>query len=83
MTESVLTALITGGLALAGVIVTNLAAAERTRESIRTAQAVTDTKLETLTAEVRRHNSFAEKIPRLEQQMREIERRVGALECKD
>ncbi len=80
MTESVLTALVTGGLSLLGVIVTNLAAAERTRESIRTAQAVTDTKLETLTAEVRRHNSFAEKIPRLEAQMREIERRIGALE---
>ncbi len=80
MTESVLTALVTGGLSLLGVIVTNLAAAERTRESIRTAQAVTDTKLETLTSEVRRHNSFAEKIPRLEAQMREIERRIGALE---
>ena len=83
MTESVLTALVTGGLSLLGVIVTNLAAAERTRESIRTAQAVTDTKLETLTAEVRRHNSFAEKIPRLEAQMRELERRVGAIERID
>ncbi len=83
MTESVLTALVTGGLSLLGVIVTNLAAAERTRESIRTAQAVTDTKLETLTSEVRRHNSFAEKIPRHEAQMREIERRIGALERID
>ena len=62
MTE-ILTALITGGLALIGVVVSNLAAARKTDANIRTAQAVTDTKLEELTREVREHNNFARRVP--------------------
>ena len=53
MTEAVTVALITGGLSLLGVLISNRSATRHTEESIRTAQAVTDTKLESLTAEVR------------------------------
>ena len=59
MTEAVTVALITGGLSLLGVLISNRSATRHTEESIRTAQAVTDTKLESLTAEVREHNHFA------------------------
>ena len=83
MSESIVVALITSGLGLAAVIVTNIAGNKDMTAKMEKAQAVTDTKLETLTSEVRRHNSFAEKIPRLEAQMREIERRIGALERID
>ena len=50
--QDILAAVITGGLALVGVILSNAAAYRRTEQSIRTAQAVTDTKLEELTREV-------------------------------
>ncbi len=79
MTE-ILTALITGGLALIGVVVSNLAAARKTDANIRTAQAVTDTKLEELTREVREHNNFARRVPVLEEQMRAANHRINDLE---
>lgn len=37
------------------------------------AQAVTDTKLQALTDEVRKHNNFAEKIPVIEEKIRVLE----------
>ena len=46
MAEAVLAALITGGLSLAGVILSNLLAARKTEAAMRINQAVTDTKLE-------------------------------------
>ena len=76
----ILTALITGGLALIGVVVSNLAAARKTDANIRTAQAVTDTKLEELTREVREHNNFARRVPVLEEQMRAANHRINDLE---
>ena len=51
--ESIIVALITGVLSLVGVVITNTAAARRTENKITTAQAVTDTKLDELTREVR------------------------------
>lgn len=79
MTE-IITAMITGGLALLGVVLSNTAAARRTDEQIRTSQAVTDTKLEELTREVREHNGFAKRIPVLEEQMRVANHRIQDLE---
>ena len=56
MTEAILVALITGGLSLAGVIVTCMATARKTERTAAIAQAVTDAKIEELTREVRLHN---------------------------
>ena len=80
MSEAVLVAIITGGLSLAGVIVSNMAAARRTEAKIVTAQAVTDTKLETLTREVREHNGFARRMPVVEEQIKVINHRLEDLE---
>ena len=55
--ESIIVALITGVLSLVGVVITNTAAARRTENKITTAQAVTDTKLDELTREVREHTA--------------------------
>ena len=55
-------AIITGGLAFFGVLLTNRNAATRMEHSIRMAQSVTDTKLEELTREVREHNNFAKRM---------------------
>ena len=69
MSEAILSAAITGGLSLAGVIVTCLATARKSENTLRLSQAVTDTKIEELTREVREHNNFARRVPLLEAQV--------------
>lgn len=81
--ESIIVAVITGGLALIGVVISNIFAANRTQTQISTAQAVTDTKLEELTREVRMHNNFAQRIPVIEEQMKVVNHRVEDLEKAD
>ena len=80
MSEAVISALITGGLALAGVIISNLMAARKTEAAIKVNQAVTDTKLEELTREVRAHNNFARRMPVVEEQIKVINHRIADLE---
>lgn len=80
MSEAIIVALITGGLSLVGVVITNLAAARKNEAAIRTAQAVTDTKLEELTREVREHNHFARRMPVVEEQIKVINHRLADLE---
>ena len=80
MSEAILVAIITGGLSLAGVVVTCLATARKTEKATAVAQAVTDTKIDALTREVRLHNGFAEKIPVMQEQIKVINHRVGDLE---
>lgn len=67
--EAVIAAGITGAVTLAGVLIAN-----------SKAQAVTDTKIEELTREVREHNNFARRMPVVEEQIRGIQRRLGSLE---
>lgn len=69
MSESIIVALISGGLTLIGVLVAN-----------SKSQAVTDTKLEELTREVREHNGFAKRIPVVEEQIKVINHRIDDLE---
>ena len=83
MNEAVLAAIITGVLSLVGVILSNLLAARKNEAAIRTAQAVTDTKLEELTREVREHNHFARRMPVVEEQIKMLSHRVGDLEHRD
>lgn len=69
MMEAVITALITGGLTLLGVLVSN-----------SKNQAVMDTKLDELTSEVREHNNFAKRMPVVEEQIKVINHRLKDLE---
>ncbi len=69
MTETIICALITGGLTLMGVLIAN-----------GKQQAVTDTKLDELTREVREHNSFAQRVPVIEEQIKVINHRIQDLE---
>lgn len=80
MSEAVITALITGGLSLIGVVITVLATSKKQEKNAAVAQAVMDTKLEELTREVREHNNFATRMPTLEQKIKDLDRRVGNLE---
>ena len=80
MSEAIVVALISGGLSLAGVVVTNLVTARKTASGIQTSQAVTDTKIEELTREVREHNKFARRMPVVEEQIKVINHRLTDLE---
>ena len=80
MAEAIITAIITGGLSLVGVIISNLSTSKKSEHMIRTAQAVTDTKLEELTREVREHNHFALRMPVVEEQIKVINHRINDLE---
>ena len=70
MSEAIAVALITGGVSLLGVIATCLATARKNENILKVSQAVTDTKIEELTREVRAHNNFAQRMPVVEEQIR-------------
>lgn len=80
MSEAILVAIITGGLSFAGVAITNLASSRKTAANIQTSQAVTDTKIDELTREVREHNGFARRMPVVEEQIKVINHRLTDLE---
>lgn len=67
--ESIITAIITGGVTLLGVLIAN-----------GKSQAVTETKLDELTREVREHNNFARRMPVVEEQIKVINHRIEDLE---
>ena len=67
--ETILSAVIAGAVTLIGVLIAN-----------SRGQAVTDTKLEELTREVREHNNFARRVPILEEQMKVANHRIADLE---
>lgn len=69
MSETIVTALITGGLTLLGVLVSN-----------SRSQGITETKIEELTREVREHNNFAKRMPVVEEQIKVINHRIDDLE---
>lgn len=78
--EAIISALISGGLALIGVILSNRANAQKMAAKLEKAQAVTDTKIEELTREVREHNNFARRVPVLEEQIKVVNHRINDLE---
>lgn len=80
MTDTIIVALITGGLSLLGVIITSNKTTRDVQAKLDKQQAVTDTKLEELTREVREHNGFAQKIPVMQEQIRVINHRIDDLE---
>lgn len=67
--ENIIVALITGGITLFGVLIAN-----------GKAQAVTETKIEELTREVREHNDFAHRVSVIEEQMKVANHRIDDLE---
>ena len=79
MGEAIIVALISGGLSLAGVVITCLATAKKTEKATAVAQAVTDTKIEELTREVRAHNNFAQRMPVVENEIKNIHNEIERL----
>lgn len=71
MPTEIIVAAITGGITLLGVLISN-----------NKSQAVTETRLEELTREVRKHNNFAERIPVMQEQIKVANHRIEDLERK-
>ena len=67
--NEIIVSLITGGVTLVGVLISN-----------QKSQAVTETKIEELTREVREHNNFARRVPVVEEQIKVINHRIEDLE---
>lgn len=89
MNENVVVALISAGgailvgiLSFVGVVMTNRKASEEMQHKLEVAQAVTDTKIEELTREVREHNNFARRMPVVEEQMKVANHRIEDLETE-
>ncbi len=78
--EGIIAAIITGALSLVGVVISNLAANAKMSKDLEKAQAVTDTKIEELTREVREHNNFAKRVPVLEEKAKVADHRISDLE---
>lgn len=79
MTEIAIAAITAIGSIIA-VILTNKSANDKIMQSMKVHDAVTDTKLEELTREVRTHNHFAERMPVVEEQIKVINHRIDDLE---
>lgn len=79
MSEAIVVAVITGGLSLLGVIITGLLTARKNENAMKIAQAITDTKIEELTREVREHNNFARRMPVVEEQIKVISGEIREL----
>ena len=82
MTDAIIVAIITGGCSVVGVILTNLASHRKMAQQIEMAPAVTDVKIEQLTDEVRKHNSFGDRITRLEEQTRDLTNRIERMDAR-
>ena len=79
MTE-IIVAIITGGLALLGTVISNKSTQNKIQQQIFVNQAVSNTKIEELTREVREHNNFARRMPVVEEQIKVINHRITDLE---
>lgn len=74
---SILVAVITGGLSLVGVILTIRQTSKKTETAFQIAQAVMNEKIEQLRKSVDKHNNFAERLPRLEQRVEDLEKQLN------
>lgn len=80
MDTAIIVSIISGIVTLAGTIITVFAGMSKTAHAMAIQQAITDTKLDELTREVRKHNNFAERLPVLEEQIKTIHHRLDDLE---
>lgn len=91
MSEAVISAIITGAISLVGIIITVVSSNRSVMDKLdkqsqladarlEKSQAITDTKLEELTREVREHNNFARRMPVLEEKIEVANHRISDLE---
>lgn len=82
MDTAIIVSIISGIFTLAGTIISVVVGFSKASQKAAIQQAVTDTKLDELTREVRKHNNFAERLPVLEEQIKVVNHRIADLEAK-
>lgn len=82
MDTAIIVSIISGIFTLAGTIISVVVGFSKASQKAAIQQAVTDTKLDELTREVRKHNNFAERMPVLEEQIKVANHRIADLEAK-
>lgn len=82
MSDAIIVAIISAGVSLMGIVASNKNTRDKISQELKTHQAVTDTKLEHLTEEVKKHNNFATRIPVIEEQIKVANHRIDDLERK-
>lgn len=82
MDAGIVTAIITGVLSLTGVVVTNMMSNNNMQKKMEISLAVTDTKIQGLKESVDKHNSFATKIPVLENEIANLKADIAQLKSK-
>ena len=80
MSDTIIVALITAAATIVGNLVISRKSAQDMAHKLETHQAVTDTKIEELTREVREHNNFARRMPVVEEQIKVANHRIEDLE---
>ena len=82
MSDAVIVALITAAATVIAVVIQNRLTPAKVTAELEKHQAVTDTKLDELTREVRGHNNFARRMPVVEEQIKVANHRISDLERK-
>lgn len=80
--EGMIASIVASVLSLVGIILTNMASNRKIEQNLAVSQAVTDTKIEELTREVRAHNGFAQKIPAIEAEISNMKDDIAELKRK-
>jgi hypothetical protein len=80
MSPTVQAALIAGAVSIICALLSAFIVSSRTVQELKVSRAVTDTKIEDLTREVREHNNFARRMPVVEEQIKVINHRIEDLE---
>jgi hypothetical protein len=78
--ESIIVSIVTGVCSIIGVVLAASASSRKLQQQMEISQAVMNTKLESLTNEVRAHNEFARRMPVVEEQIKVANHRIDDLE---
>lgn len=79
MTAEILIAVISGIATIVATVLTILGSNKRTQNLLQINQAVTETRIDNLVEEVRKHNNFAERIPAIETRLDYVEKDLREL----
>lgn len=83
MSDTIFACLITGGINLIGIVISNSSTREKIVNMLKVQDAVQDERIKQLKASVDRHNHFAERIPKVETEILDLEKRIDRLERKE
>ena len=79
MDSAIIVSIVSGALSLTGIIITNVSSNRKIEHQLEIHQAVTETKLENLTDEVRKHNNFATRVPIIEHDVEYLKNEVAGI----